>query len=218
MMPAPEPRNYPRIHEYEVIVADTAGVSGRRQNTNDLFAGINALFLTALGIFLIASHFSFTDWLVNLAIVLVCLVTALLNVVWLRTLRRYQSLLAARHRYIEWVEHRLREDLQLDGLDRPAQTEKPQAKKARENRAIGRLFRFGKHGPPTDAQAYAEPTAVGMFVYLREVLFGPYPGFGFTALEKLPGRIFLMLDLLIAVTVVCLGLWTGPSISFPPLP
>lgn len=210
-MVAAESISSARVEEYKAIVVDTAGVSSRRQNTNDLFAGINALFLTALGFFLVSSHFAFTDWYVTAAIVLVCLVTIFLNRTWHRTLVYYSVLLAARHKYIEWVEMKLREELHIDDVVVLPNTGGEPGKAS-----TGRLFSLGRRRPPTDAESYPPPDAAGMFLYLRQVLFGPYPTFGFTRLEQGVVRIFLWLYVFIAVAVTVLT-WLVTNHIVPPL-
>ena len=43
---------FERIEEYKAILENHAEVSARRQRTNDIFVGLNTVFLTALGFLL----------------------------------------------------------------------------------------------------------------------------------------------------------------------
>ena len=104
----PRSRGYGRIEEYQAILEDTAGISGRRQNTNDLFVGLNVVFLTGIGFLLSTAHF--TSWVLTITLALIFVFTYSLNRIWVRTLKDYSTLLGVRHRYIEDLEREFREE------------------------------------------------------------------------------------------------------------
>jgi hypothetical protein len=54
--PSVEPSVFERMGEYQAILEHHAQLSTRRQHTNDMYIGINTVFLTALGVLLVQSH------------------------------------------------------------------------------------------------------------------------------------------------------------------
>jgi hypothetical protein len=106
--PGPRSRGYGRIGEYHAILEDTAGISARRQNTNDIFVGLNVVFLTGIGFLLTSTHF--TSWFPTITLAFISIFTYLLNRIWVRTLKDYSKLLGVRHKYIEDLEREFREE------------------------------------------------------------------------------------------------------------
>jgi hypothetical protein len=105
--PAIGPRGYERATEYAAILQDTAGISGRRQTMNDIFVGLNVVYLTAVGFLLSTTNFE--SWAPAIAVALGCAGVATVNHIWRRTIKNYSIILDIRHRYIESIEQEFRE-------------------------------------------------------------------------------------------------------------
>lgn len=101
-------RGFDRMEEYKAILEDTAGISGRRQTTNDVFVGLNVVFLTGIGFLLSTTHF--TSWVPVIAVVMTAVAVSGLNGIWIRLLKNYSSLLRVRHDYLIDVEAKFRKE------------------------------------------------------------------------------------------------------------
>jgi hypothetical protein len=90
------------IRIYTALIADAANTSTRRQTVNNIYIGVNGLFLTAMGVLLISSHLD--SWWVVVAAVAIALAVTPLNRSWLRTLKYYERLLTARYKTMREIE------------------------------------------------------------------------------------------------------------------
>lgn len=88
--------------EYLAVAADTAKLSDRRQTVSDLFLGINSLFLAAAGFVAISSHL--TSWWAAIIVGAITCITIIFNIIWLRLIGRYRTLISLRIRYLEALE------------------------------------------------------------------------------------------------------------------
>jgi len=87
---------------YTALIADAANTSTRRQTVNNIYIGVNGLFLTAMGFLLVSSHLD--SWWVVAAAVAIALAVTPLNRTWLRTLKYYEKLLTARYKTMREIE------------------------------------------------------------------------------------------------------------------
>ena len=83
-----------------------AEVSTRRQRTNDVFVGLNTVFLTALGFLLVQSHLD--TWWVFAVVSAITLVITLINLTWRASLVRYNRTLYFRYDYLREIEEEFR--------------------------------------------------------------------------------------------------------------
>ena len=89
-------------------------MSIRRQHINDLYIGLNTVFLTALGFLILQSGLN-TWWIAAIVGAIGAVVTPL-NLVWRATLVRYGQHLALRFDYIREVEKDLQESYRGSGV------------------------------------------------------------------------------------------------------
>jgi hypothetical protein len=96
---------------YTALIADAANTSTRRQTVNNIYIGVNGIFLTGVGFLLISSHLD--SWWIFAATTAVALAIAPLNRAWLQSLRYYERLLSARYKTMREIEikHQLTERL-----------------------------------------------------------------------------------------------------------
>jgi len=90
------------FEEYIAVMEDASSTSSRRQTTNDVFVGINVIFLTALGILLISS--SGDTWWLTIEVGFLAASILPLNIFWLAALRNYRNLLGIRYQYLLEIE------------------------------------------------------------------------------------------------------------------
>lgn len=94
-----------RFDEYNNVVENTAKLSDRRQTINDIFVGLNSLFLTALGFLFISLQL--TTWWPTALFASIALMTTLVNRTWLRLNDRYRALISIRLRYAQKLEEHM---------------------------------------------------------------------------------------------------------------
>lgn len=102
-----------RFDEYTSVVENTAKLSDRRQTINDIFVGLNSLFLTALGFLFISLQL--TSWWPTAMFGGVAIITTLVNSTWLRLNDRYRQLINVRLAYANALEKQI-EDLHVPTL------------------------------------------------------------------------------------------------------
>src|SRR5437763_7395370 len=90
--PLAEPGTFERMGEYQAVLENHAQLSARRQHVNDVYVGLNTVFLTALGILLLQSHLD--TWWVFVVVSAVTLIIMPINLAWRAALRRYGNRLA----------------------------------------------------------------------------------------------------------------------------
>ncbi|HEV7129379.1 MAG TPA: hypothetical protein VGN32_18235 [Ktedonobacterales bacterium] len=93
------------LTEYYALIQDTTKLSDRRQSTNDLFVGLNVLFLTGLGVVFISSHF--TDWWATAIVCAIAIFTLWFNGIWIGLIGQYRKLINLRIRYLQALEDRV---------------------------------------------------------------------------------------------------------------
>lgn len=97
-----------RMAEYIAVLDNTAKLSDRRQTTNDVFVGLNSLFLTALGFLFVSTHL--TTWWTTAAFLAVAIFTTIINNIWLRLNHRYKTLVGIRISYLTAIESGFHEE------------------------------------------------------------------------------------------------------------
>lgn len=135
-----------RIQEYKTVVENTSRLSDRRQIINDIFVGLNSLFLTALGFLFVNSHLK--SWWTTAAFVLVTIFTLCINGTWLTMIERYRNLLGIRYSYLEAIEEQIGADAGMTELA----VNIPTRKGAKPNIALNR---FGIHKLEAQASHFA---------------------------------------------------------------
>jgi hypothetical protein len=73
---------------------------------NDVYVGLNTIFLTALGILLLQSHLD--TWCVFVVVSTVTLIIMPINIVWRAALLRYGDRLSVRYDYLREIEQEFR--------------------------------------------------------------------------------------------------------------
>jgi hypothetical protein len=101
------PPTFERIEEYKAVLDNLAAVSARRQSLNDVFVGINTVFLTALGVLLFASRLS--SWGAVIAIGAICALITPINLTWIGALLRYRRGLRFQLQYLREIETEFRQ-------------------------------------------------------------------------------------------------------------
>lgn len=92
-----------RMQEYVALLEYTARLSDRRQNINNFFAGINAIFLTAFGYLLVTMPL--VPWWPVVIFPTLTAATAVINLYgWRRLNLRYRNLLRVRFKYLSALE------------------------------------------------------------------------------------------------------------------
>ncbi len=94
-----------RIDEFKAILENTANLSDRRQTVNDIFVGLNSLFLTGLAFLFITSHLQ--NWWTTAAFGGVTVLTSLINGVWWTLASRYRTLIQMRYSLLEEMEKQI---------------------------------------------------------------------------------------------------------------
>jgi hypothetical protein len=102
----PEPNIFERIEEYKAILENHAQLSARRQHVDDVFVGLNTIFLTALGFLLLQSHLD--TWWVFVVVSTVTLIILPVNIIWRSALIRYGERLSVRCDYLREIEQEFR--------------------------------------------------------------------------------------------------------------
>lgn len=102
-----KPTTFERIDEYKAVLDNLSGLSSRRQNTNNVYVGLNTVFLTALGFFL-STHLNFIVWSTAVAVGIMTLPLVFLNTVWLCSLKRYGRGAQVRYDYLREIEKEFR--------------------------------------------------------------------------------------------------------------
>jgi hypothetical protein len=101
-----ELNTFERIEEYKTVLDQHAQLSARRQHTNDVFVGLNTIFLTALGFLLLQSHLD--TWWIFVVVSAITLIITPLNAIWRIALHRYGYSLAFRYDYLREIEQEFR--------------------------------------------------------------------------------------------------------------
>jgi hypothetical protein len=164
---------FERIEEYKAVLDNLVQLSARRQNTNNVFVGLNTIFLTGLGILLLSTRFT-SWWIAGAALALTLAITPL-NLTWRVAIIRYKRGINVRKEYLQEIEQEFRQ--------RRAQT------------AQGPVGLEGKEGVEGTA-AGAPP--LGLFLKVRETTLHRH---GNTELELRLVTYFLVLYPLITLVV-----------------
>jgi hypothetical protein len=93
--------------EYTTLVSEASKLSDRRQVMNDIFVGLNALFLTAMGVLFLSSHLQ--SWWTTGVYGAITLFTVIFNLIWYRLINRYRQIVGLRIRYLRSLERALQE-------------------------------------------------------------------------------------------------------------
>lgn len=96
--------------DYKTVIENTAKLSDRRQTINDIFVGLNSLFLTALGFLFVSLQL--TSWWPTVVFAFVTAATTVINTTWLRINNRYRELIRVRLAYAQAREIQLQEQFQ----------------------------------------------------------------------------------------------------------
>lgn len=104
--PLVEPSIFERMGEYQAILEHHAQLSTRRQHTNDVYIGLNTVFLTALGVLLLQSHLD--TWWVFAVVSTMTIIILPINITWRTALLRYGRSLAYRYDYLREIEQEFR--------------------------------------------------------------------------------------------------------------
>jgi hypothetical protein len=94
---------FERIEEYKAILDNQSGSSNRRQNTNNIYVGLNTIFLTALGIF-ISTHLDLKTSAIVISVAIMTVPILVLNAIWLKTLHRYTQFSQVSYDYLREIE------------------------------------------------------------------------------------------------------------------
>jgi hypothetical protein len=103
---SPVPNPFERMEEYKAILDNLAQVSARRQHVNQLYASLNTVFLTGLGILLLQTHLN--SWWIVAVVSAITLAILPLNLTWRKALIRYKDSIAFRYEYLEEIENEFR--------------------------------------------------------------------------------------------------------------
>jgi len=101
-----EPKIFERMEEYQAILEHHAQLSARRQHTNDVYIGLNTVFLTAIGLLLLQSHLD--TWWIFAVVSAITIIVLPINVTWRLALLRYGKTIAARYDYLREIEQEFR--------------------------------------------------------------------------------------------------------------
>jgi hypothetical protein len=96
--------------DYKTVIENTAKLSDRRQTINDIFVGLNSLFLTALGFLFVSLQL--TSWWPTIVFAFVSAATTVINTTWMRINNRYRELIRVRLAYAQAREMQLQEQFQ----------------------------------------------------------------------------------------------------------
>ncbi len=98
---------FERIEEYKAVLENLVQLSARRQNTNNVFVGLNTVFLTGLGILLLSTRF--TSWWIVGAALAITLAIVPLNLTWRTSIIRYKRGINVRKDYLQEIEQEFRQ-------------------------------------------------------------------------------------------------------------
>jgi hypothetical protein len=101
------PATFERIEEYKAILENLAGLSLRRQTTNNVYVGLNTVFLTALGVFT-STHLNLMMWSTAVVVMVITVAILPLNFIWRITLTRYERSAIIRYDYLREIEEEFR--------------------------------------------------------------------------------------------------------------
>lgn len=111
------------MNEYGIIMVNSASVGARRQTMNDVYVGLNVVFLSALGYFPVSSHPNswgnvFVAFLVSAAVLPV-------NWAWYASILRYRAVIQVHSDAMRDIERRYQfaADLNLRLDKRPSTTD-----------------------------------------------------------------------------------------------
>lgn len=93
---------FERIEEYKAILEHQAQLSTRRQHANDVYIGLNTIFLTALGAFLLQSHLD--TWWVLAVVCAITIIVQPVNITWWKALHLYERNIADHFEYLREIE------------------------------------------------------------------------------------------------------------------
>jgi hypothetical protein len=105
MLPV-QPDIFERVEEYRAILEHQAQLSARRQHANDVYIGLNTIFLTALGVLLLQSHLN--TWWVFAVVCAMTIIVLPINFTWRAALLRYETTLAEHFDYLREIEQEFR--------------------------------------------------------------------------------------------------------------
>ena len=97
---------FERMEEYKAILEHHAQLSARRQHTNDVYIGLNTVFLTALGWLLLQSHLD--TWWVFAVVSAMAIIILPINATWRAALLRCKRSLSYRYDYLREIEQEFR--------------------------------------------------------------------------------------------------------------
>jgi hypothetical protein len=92
------------LEEYKIIGDRLANLTDRRQRTNDVYIGVNALFLTGVGLLVVSSHF--TSWVPVIEIGTITAVILPLNWAWVRAIDFYTRFVDVHYQCLDTIESR----------------------------------------------------------------------------------------------------------------
>src|SRR5262245_45774583 len=102
----PGPLVFERIGEYTAVLENLVQLSLRRQNTNNIFVGLNTVFLTGFGVLLFSTRLA--SWWVVGATAAITLAILPLNVTWRMAIKRYKVGISVRKVYLQEIEEEFR--------------------------------------------------------------------------------------------------------------
>lgn len=127
---SPNSAAFERMDEYKAMLDNLAGLNQRRQSTNNLYVGLNTVFLTAIGVF-ISTHLDFMNWATAIAVTFITIAILPMNLIWRITLTRYARSAVIRYDYLKEIEEEFRARSEYD-----------------KNRDIGLYIRLDRLGVP----------------------------------------------------------------------
>jgi hypothetical protein len=92
------------LEEYKIIGDRLANLTDRRQRTNEVYIGVNALFLTGVGLLVVSSHF--TSWVPAIEIGAITAVILPLNWAWVRAINFYTKFVDIHYQCLDTIESR----------------------------------------------------------------------------------------------------------------
>lgn len=153
---------------YTAFIADAASTSTRRQTVNNIYIGVNGLFLTGLGFLLVNSRLD--SWWVVAATAAIALTVTPLNAAWLRTLQYYEHLLNTRYTTMQDIETHHQFSERLFGSESAALPRGP---------LIGQAIMTGSSLPPVakkqDRLSVGLATSSTLEISLPRYFLGLYP-------------------------------------------
>jgi hypothetical protein len=119
----PRVRTFERVREYKAVLEDSAQLASHRQTLNNVYVGINTLFLTGLGIFLFNT--SLTSWVDTWIVGAITVVVLPMNLTWRAALVRYRTQIGLHLEYLREIEMEFRARRAMDTSIPPSPTPEP---------------------------------------------------------------------------------------------